>query len=346
MNTIPIEGRYYDGLSARTKNVLLIVSAPHLQVWLNDGQQELLRQIQLKDLSVSERLMHAPRVIQLPDDARVEVSDHTSFDQVLSSLGIKEPEVVKWQYKWRYAICSALLISVLLVVSYVFLVPVTAYYLAEHIKPHWAIRLTEQVHEIIDKQMTEPSQISALRQAKIVDGFSKLGVDAPTNHPIPIKIEFRKSKVGPNAFALPDGTIIVTDQLINLSNSDEEVLAVLAHEAGHIYHKHGLKQAIQSALVGTILGGLMGDASAALSGLAINLVQLSYSREFELEADDFAVNTLRKNHLSPTLLATVLRKLESEQKKSPEEKEHGVSSYFSTHPNTEERTQRLLQASQ
>lgn len=49
-------------------------------------------------------------------------------------------------------------------------------------------------------------------------------------------------QIGANAFALPDGTLVVTDELVELAgDNDDEVLAVLAHELGHIHERHGLR---------------------------------------------------------------------------------------------------------
>ena len=47
-------------------------------------------------------------------------------------------------------------------------------------------------------------------------------------------------KFGANAFALPSGKIIVTDQLASLLN-DEQIVGVLAHELGHVVYRHGMR---------------------------------------------------------------------------------------------------------
>ncbi len=55
-------------------------------------------------------------------------------------------------------------------------------------------------------------------------------------------VEFRASPIiGANAFALPGGIVIVTDQLMQLAEHDDEILAVLAHEIGHVKHRHVLR---------------------------------------------------------------------------------------------------------
>ena len=63
-----------------------------------------------------------------------------------------------------------------------------------------------------------------------------------------IRIVFRKGgRLGPNAFALPGGTIIFTDEMIMLSEHDDELLAVLIHEIGHVVHRNGMRTIIQDS---------------------------------------------------------------------------------------------------
>ena len=49
--------------------------------------------------------------------------------------------------------------------------------------------------------------------------------------------------------ALPSGVVIVTDDLVALAKDADDVVAVLAHEVGHLEGRHGVRAVIQSALV-------------------------------------------------------------------------------------------------
>ncbi len=62
-------------------------------------------------------------------------------------------------------------------------------------------------------------------------------------------LNFREGgAIGPNAFALPSGTIILTDELVDIAGDDNDmVLAVLAHEIGHVDKKHSLRQIYRAA---------------------------------------------------------------------------------------------------
>ena len=83
------------------------------------------------------------------------------------------------------------------------------------------------------------------------------------------RIEFRKSRIGPNAFALPGGSIVITDELVALVDGDAAVVTgVLGHELGHVRHRDGMRMLLQASAVGVLasnplhLGGAI-DADAA-----------------------------------------------------------------------------------
>jgi Zn-dependent protease with chaperone function len=52
-----------------------------------------------------------------------------------------------------------------------------------------------------------------------------------------------------NAFALPNGRVVVTDELVELLKNDSDALrAVLLHEIGHVQHHHSIRLAAQAAV--------------------------------------------------------------------------------------------------
>ncbi len=112
--------------------------------------------------------------------------------------------------------------------------------------------------------------------------------------------------MGANAFALPGGTIIFTDEIVELAEDDGELVAVFAHERGHVVNNHSMRNLMQSAGVTFVLGWMLGDLTmitdVVLVGAPVLLQQMSYSRSFEREADEYALMILRtyliKQHYS------------------------------------------------
>ena len=141
----------------------------------------------------------------------------------------------------------------------------------------------------------------------------------------------------PNAFALPGGTIIVTYGLMRLNLTDEELAAVLAHEMGHEELRHGLQSTYRQSTALVLLTLATGDMSTLnrfAGSLPLVLVNRGYSRAFEREADEYAVELLHKCHLPPESLADALVKIDTAHGKAARPNEF---SYLSTHPATFER---------
>src|SRR4030095_10063794 len=112
-----------------------------------------------------------------------------------------------------------------------------------------------------------------------------------------------KSRIGPNAFALPGGTIILTDDLVKRVGADEAVLiGVLGHELGHLRHRHGMRMLIEVGALGAIASVLVGDFSTLLASMPVWLGQAAYSRDAEREADAEAVRVLRASGASPAVM--------------------------------------------
>ena len=85
---------------------------------------------------------------------------------------------------------------------------------------------------------------------------------------------FRHSEaLGANAFALPNGIIVVTDDLVNLAEHEDEILGVLAHEIGHVVGRHALRRVLQNSGVVLLVAGITGDI-VSISSLAAALPAL------------------------------------------------------------------------
>jgi Zn-dependent protease with chaperone function len=153
------------------------------------------------------------------------------------------------------------------------------------------------------------------------------------------RIAFRDSPdLGANALALEGGDIVLTDDLIHILSTEEQI-AVVAHELGHVHHRHNQRLWLrQVGLLGAmrLLLGTNGwnDPIADTTQL---LGQTRYSREFEADADAYAVGLLTESGISPCHLATGLRKLEA----AAPIHVRTQSEWFSTHPLTEDRIEKI-----
>ena len=189
----------------------------------------------------------------------------------------------------------------------------------------------------LDQAALEPSALPADEQRKIRDLFATLVGDAPDAEDF--AIAFRKLQGGgANAFAVPGGTIIVTDGLVRSLSKSTELAAVIAHEIGHQRRHHVLRSILQSSVVVVIVAFLTGDVSSATGvvlGVPAFLLQNHYSREFENEADTYAFDILKQQNSSPEWFAMALTNLDASG--SQTDAEPSFAAYLSTHPATTER---------
>ncbi len=137
-----------------------------------------------------------------------------------------------------------------------------------------------------------------------------------------------------NAFALPGNIVAVTGGLIENAESAEEVAGIVAHEIGHVVHDHPTRALYRTAAVSTLVGVAIGDLTGGvlLGGLAEWVLNASYSREAERDADGFALTRLNAAGIDARGLAAFFaRLLEKGQADGP------LPRILSTHPPTGER---------
>lgn len=134
-----------------------------------------------------------------------------------------------------------------------------------------------------------------------------------------------------NAFATPGRHVVIHRGLIDQAGSPEEVAGVLAHEFGHIRHRHGLRHVARAVGVGTFVSVLIGGSD--LGAVAATLVvTLSYSRDFEAQADADAADVLTRSGIGVEGLARFFERVAG-----PARREPSLRAYFTTHPDPAER---------
>ncbi|MBW1770800.1 MAG: M48 family metallopeptidase, partial [Deltaproteobacteria bacterium] len=119
----------------------------------------------------------------------------------------------------------------------------------------------QQGLDILDLSIFSDSELDEATRTRLMKHFRPVITDHSSYE---LKILFRKGGyLGPNAFALPGRTIIFTDEMVQLAAHDDELLAVLTHEIGHIVHRHGMRRVIQDSLLGFALLAITGDVSGS-----------------------------------------------------------------------------------
>lgn len=336
-----LAGTWYDGRSSHGRAVRLRLAAPGvLRIEDADGAT---RDWPLAQVAISPRLGATPRILRRDGHGQVECADSPLLEawQVRGTSRVEA--FVDWLERRRLAIATAALLTVVAAAGFVrFGVPWLAREIAEHTPVAVERHLSGQVVGLLERTHFSASRVPAARQRVLRDGFQALVRGEPRSAQMRLRI-VRAPALGPNAFALPDGRIFVTDSLVELAGSDAEVLAVLAHEAGHHVHRHGMRQALESSSVFVLAGMLLGDASGSSLAVSIPAVLLSngFSRGHEREADAYAFDLLRRRGRTPLDFARIMHRL-SEQ--VPAGLDSGPIGYLSTHPSSPERIAAARQA--
>jgi len=292
-------------------------------------------------LKVSPRIGSADRFITFPNGAQFSCADRAFLD----SLPQESPSegLVAWlEERWGVALACVAIVSCILLAGYFFGLPVAAERIAARIPMETEQSLGRQALTWLDGQKWfKPTKLDLDRRKTITDGFDKLRSDLPLKDYY--HLEFRSGEMfGPNALALPGGIIVITDDMVKAAEATEEVLAVLAHEIGHVELRHIMRSVLQNSVVAAATAAVTSDAaslSVAVASLPALLAQTKYSREFEAAADEYAFSLLKQKGYSPTAFASLMERLAKKY-----EKETGAFAYISTHPVTAERVQRARDA--
>jgi len=330
-----VRARYYDGWTSQAHAVELSRQAGELAV-VGEGVRIC---VPLSEVRISEALERAPRVFELPGGARCEVEPGEAALLLLELLGHRERGVSRWQRHWGLALACAAATLALAFAGYRYGLPKLAEGVAKGLPEEWVHLLGSHTLAALDEAAFEASELDAEVRERLAARLAALrppeGEDGPA-----YVLHFRSAgPIGANAFALPGGEIVLTDALVRLARSDEEVLGVLAHELGHLRERHALRGLLQASAIAMFVAVWLGDVGSLATALPAFVLEAQYSRDFEREADRYAAALLRANALATTPLAELLARLEAESggPGSP----GGLAAYLSSHPATSERIREL-----
>ncbi len=328
-----LRARYQDGRSSRVTAVTLDVTPIGITV-TGDGVRHFA---DLPSVAIGQRLGNLPREIRFADGSACEVDDNDALDEALARAGIGAggSSLHRFERRWGWALAALAGVLVLTVLAVVYGIPWAARHAAGAVPRETDERVGRLALEELDDHVFEPSALPPERQRELGALFLAMAPPAGEGR-WAFRLELRRSdEVGANAFALPGGIVILTDTLVEIAGSDDEIRAVLAHEIGHVVHRHSMRMLLQNSFTALVMLGLLGDvggATAVVATVPAVLVQAQHSRQFELEADAYAVGWLERNGLSRSVLRSLLERLE--QAEGVDGTDFG---FLSSHPPSDER---------
>jgi Zn-dependent protease with chaperone function len=326
-----IRGSYFDARSARRTEAGLVATDDGQWRFIV-GETELV--LDPAQVRVSDRIGDVPRRLHLPDGAEFETPDNQGIDSLLRLPGARGGGRLVHALERRWGIALAALAAIVLLTAgaLTYGLPAAAAWVAYRIPANVDRQIGREVLDLLDGNLFQPTRLPAHERRRVGQMFGRLVAGVDDGHDY--RLELRAWRLGPNALALPSGIIIVTDDMVRLAGSDEELLAVLAHEMGHVRGRHALRNLIQSAGVSALALALLGDVggiTATVSAAGPMLVQMRYSRDAEREADAFARQWLQQRSIDPANFDAIMCRMSAA---------HGgreLPAFLSSHPPTGER---------
>lgn len=319
------------GRSVRLPMVLTVDDG--MAAHLSDRTGEVWRTAPAEDLRLDAPPGRLDRQITFPDGTVFSTSDHAGLTDL---LGPARGATLHGAEAFRPRLIGVILACLAgVALLWRFALPVLVA-VAVWLTPDTMLRQMDSgTLMTLDRLFLEPTTLNSAQQARVTALHAALkGTLRPVDLPSS-RLLFRDAgeRVGPNAFALPGGTIVVTDALARMLADDPDALAgVLAHELSHVTEEHGLRSLYRSVALYVVIALLAGDTGPILDELLLEgnvLLSLQGSREAEREADARAVPMLIAAGFDPEGLARFFDRLQ--------ETMGDGGGWASTHPGSAER---------
>ena len=334
-------GSYYDGESAVRREVTVDITSDGLQIVEPPDQRELAFWEYRELRPVDEVPGDGPyRIRAEHGGARLVLTDR----YLIAEVAARAPRLAARERDWaglclRWAGLLTISIAVLLAALW-FGLPRFADHAARLVPNEWEAAVGESLVEPVVRQLaqfdgTETAAFcTASRGREVLEALSlRL---APAESPYRFHVRVVNLKMN-NAFALPGGQIVIAQGFLHFADSPDEVAGVLAHEMGHVIHRHTTAAMIEALGLAFLFGAMFGDlGTGAIGWVGETLIGLSFRREAETEADESAIELLGRAGLSSQGLADFFERIEGKTSDMP-----AFLHPLSTHPRNESRLRRF-----
>ena len=302
---VRITGRFTDGETAAVHDVDLVIG---------DGSITITGDT----VAVSWPVARIKRLPDRPDgavilslkgsDARLSIDPHC-----VAAVRAALPRLLDQQRSRRGTLLlgGALTGTAAAIAAFIFLgLPALSRPLARAVPPEVELRMGAQTNQLV-AWFTDECETSPEAQAAL----DRLGARIETASGSPFEFKLRIVDADfPNAFALPGGWIVVTDDLIDIMESPDELAGVLAHEGAHVARRHVMAAQLREMGLGVMLDFLVGGGSGAGQEIArtgATLETLRHTRTAEAEADRYALEYLAASDMNPAALADFFERMHS-----------------------------------
>jgi Zn-dependent protease with chaperone function len=320
----PICGRWFDALTPVGRAVHYLPDSSELI--FNDGESPA-RTLVRGSVRLSPSFGTPTRRVDLPDGCFCELDNDPRLEALAGPKG-RGARLLAWlENTWGVVVLALFGLIALAVHLYLNVLPGLSQELAQRVPESWEQNIGHSVLVQLDAFELAPTELPD-GQLHPIDARIRAFLATQGSVRSRLRVHFREApRIGANAFALPSGDIVVTDALVRQIGEPDEIVAVIAHEAGHVQLRHGLQGMIKGSALALGSSLAFGDFSN-IGLLATAVLDARYSRAQEAEADRYAIAALRAQKMDPCLLGRALAKLDVGARDSQD------GAYLSSHPST------------
>lgn len=325
-----ITGTYYLAKSSEAQDAQLHVNGDMVSLHY---QGQCMHVFDMADLVKSSTIPGVPMEVTFPDGAKF------TADDVKARFPSRRANLETLEKNKTLIVASIVLVPALMWFVLMVLMPRLAQNSVAYLPDVVAEQMGKQAFEVIERTLLEPSVTKEAKQLQLKQQWQNTLVAlelSPDKYNLHV---YGSEFFGPNAFALPNGTVVITDDLIKqLEGNPDAVLAVLLHEIGHVEHQHSLSMVAQSVSSAVAFAMIFGDIEGIgeiLLGTGSTLIQSQFSRNMEREADDYALAKLNQLGKTGEPFAQAMQSFLDLTDKHSDEK--SILHYLASHPDTQDR---------
>lgn len=313
------DGLYFDGQSSKSHAVKVEFDAQLKLCLIQISPDELIKW-SFSELSIFEGPDNLD--IRLTDENSVYVRLKLSKEQIKVLYALLAKKNIHFhfrQFNKAQIIIVALFLMVGLITAYFVVLPP----LAEKVVTWLPTTVDDQIGAAAYDAIVDKGTLDQNR-SKILNEFAA-ELNLANKRPLHFNV-VRSKEV--NAFALPNGEIVVFSSLLKKLESPAQLVALIGHEVSHVNERHSMKLLSRNLAGYLVISLLLGDVSgmtAVLTDNAQQLQQLSYSRSNEEQADALGFQILIRNNQDPKGMLQLFEKLKAESSDD-------IPEMLSTHP--------------
>lgn len=327
---ITTKGTYFDGNSSIPQNI---------ELTFDDGNTSLL--FELADHKSVVWLLESIEIEETGNSLEIRLKNNKiSFIKIQDSefkshliQNLKSKGHIGWYYKLMHFnlktyIGFAIFFLGLIACGYIFVIP----WIAE--------KAVQIIPEKYDKELAskflipylEDNDVDSVKTSALNQFASELKLE--NVQPLHFTVIISSTV---NAFALPNGNIVVYTGLIKLMKNYDEMAGLIGHEVIHVNRRHSMKMLCRNLSGYIFISVMLSDVNGLMTVIADNarnLESLSYSRQFEKEADEQGTELMIKNNINPKGMTQLFMRLKTEEKVQ-------IPAFISTHPMTNDRIENI-----